>query len=848
MEELNMAACEYKQCLQSLTFAALLHDIGIFAERAGYCSAEWQRLNHSNIASFCTARFIEEHLSEFEDFQLMKDYSFTQLATGCRAPKNALELIITEAELQATGHEQAEIETCRVNDTPEASSIHLYPIVERVALQRVDDNNVAKYIEKNNVESFFEPVSLEYPQRIFPKGNKSVCNCKSDYKKYFESFMNEFAGYAKILQRDEHPRYTGHINTFRMILQKYLWCIPHTDQYQKLPDVSIYDHSRLTSMLAACLYKYHFDEGSLNELDIRDAEKEKYLLVCGDISGIQKFIYNISSKGAYKSIKGRSFFMQILPMIIAHKVLKRIGMDESQVIYSSGGKFYLLLPNLPQLVADLTSDFEAINFDLYQRYGGLLFLRTGFAQFKPALLSNQKENEENLCTLWDRLTREMSVSDRKKYAGSAKQNYEKIFTPGREKEELCSICHMQFVVSEGKEEAGIRKCPLCLDFEGIGADIRSKQYLKMKEGPNFKYETLGYSFDFVDKLSKIEHASDVYFLKGFENITTILPGITSTGTNFYAMPVGGIHRFEDDFDEIANKSKGTKLLGILRMDVDNLGKIFADGLRFYQHGANYMRNDFLNDKQMDRFNFHSISRIATLSSQLAIFFSIILQDILESNEEWRRDAIIVYSGGDDLFVLGRWDVIPGIGLEINKKFRDFVCHNPAFSLSAGISLIPGKYPMYKGAELSGTAEDMAKQYQREGKKKNAIHFFGQSFDWDEFEALNKLVKEISTFENKAALIRRINLIAETHREAIESRKRKQMGMAIEDIRRIVQADKWRWRMIYSLSRFAQKDHTMKNIADDLVQYFIGTIPKTGRIGIEDASCLGRWLRHVNRDL
>jgi hypothetical protein len=83
MEVRSMDGGGHKQCLQFLTLAALLHDIGIFAERAGYCSADWQCLNNSNIASFCTTRFIEENFSEFEDFQLIKDYSLAQLAIGC---------------------------------------------------------------------------------------------------------------------------------------------------------------------------------------------------------------------------------------------------------------------------------------------------------------------------------------------------------------------------------------------------------------------------------------------------------------------------------------------------------------------------------------------------------------------------------------------------------------------------------------------------------------------------------------------------------------------------------------------------------------------------------------------
>ena len=71
--------------------------------------------------------------------------------------------------------------------------------------------------------------------------------------------------------------------------------------------------------------------------------ENKYLLK-GDLSGIQDFIFNVSSKKAAKSLKSRSFYVQI----VGDLALKFIESDitdlddfSCEVLYNGGGNFYL---------------------------------------------------------------------------------------------------------------------------------------------------------------------------------------------------------------------------------------------------------------------------------------------------------------------------------------------------------------------------------------------------------------------------------------------------------------------------------------------------------------------------
>jgi len=72
---------------------------------------------------------------------------------------------------------------------------------------------------------------------------------------------------------------------------------------------------------------------------------EKFLLVGCDFSGIQDTVYTISSKGALKTLRARSFMLELLTEHIIYEILTAVGAPRHAIIYSGGGGFSLLLPN-----------------------------------------------------------------------------------------------------------------------------------------------------------------------------------------------------------------------------------------------------------------------------------------------------------------------------------------------------------------------------------------------------------------------------------------------------------------------------------------------------------------------
>ncbi|HPP06791.1 MAG TPA: type III-A CRISPR-associated protein Cas10/Csm1, partial [Syntrophorhabdaceae bacterium] len=141
-----------------------------------------------------------------------------------------------------------------------------------------------------------------------------ICSSK-DYKSILDDFEKDLSLQSKN---------KASINFLLMLLEKHLKNIPSItlriydgakkeEIKDKHPDISLFDHMKITAAIASCMYHYYSKEFYVkwkkNELlkdEILNVPKDKrpYLLIGGDISGIQRFIYTITSKGALKSLKG----------------------------------------------------------------------------------------------------------------------------------------------------------------------------------------------------------------------------------------------------------------------------------------------------------------------------------------------------------------------------------------------------------------------------------------------------------------------------------------------------------------------------------------------------------------
>lgn len=179
-----------------------------------------------------------------------------------------------------------------------------------------------------------------------------------------------------------------------------------------------------------------------------------------------------------------------------------------------------------------------------------------------------------------------------------------------------------------------------------------------------------------------------------------------------------------DFSDIADRSEGDKKLAALKLDVDSLGSLFMGRTE----------NDY-----------------KKLSQEIKNFFDEELLQLIK-DEKFQQHIYVVFSGGDDCFLIGSWNHIFELAIilrkrfvEFQKKLRDQIKfeNDNEITFSAGITVFAPHYPMLQTAEEVEEALKASKRhkyYVENGveKEKNSVTVFGKSLSWNEFEKAQML--------------------------------------------------------------------------------------------------------------
>ncbi|MDE7169679.1 MAG: hypothetical protein K2N67_05735 [Mucispirillum sp.] len=149
------------------------------------------------------------------------------------------------------------------------------------------------------------------------------------------------------------------------------------------------------------------------------------------------------------------------------------------------------------------------------------------------------------------------------------------------------------------------------------------------------------------------------------------------------------------FDKIAAFGNGADMLAVLKADVDNLGLIFALGLSEKDEKGN------VTEKRL------TFSKINTLSRSIHNFFSYYLYN--KAKEE-NLNIYTVFAGGDDLFIIGKYNDIVKFAKIVHDEFKKFTGHNKEITISAGIGLFKSETPIWFMAEETEKLLEKAKSY------------------------------------------------------------------------------------------------------------------------------------------
>ncbi len=286
------------------TLAGLLHDIGSFAQRSGSFGGP-----HAEIG----ARLVESWRGWLPAFA-WEDVLGSVAANHARG-RPALKRIGKIAQVAARlveGGRRAEITPG--SDPAEAP---LAPILGRVALAS-ESIGRSRWYSLNILGA--------QPAALFPQETPENAD-RAGYARHWQAFVQELA----LLERSGPVDSDLRLATLLALLRKYLWCVPaatpwRTDEDGRtFPDVSLYDHAKVTAALAACL-EAGLTEDELDALHRNPAASDLpiALVLRGDLSGIQDFIFRITRpeveaefEDVAKRLRGRSFYLSLLGDVAA---------------------------------------------------------------------------------------------------------------------------------------------------------------------------------------------------------------------------------------------------------------------------------------------------------------------------------------------------------------------------------------------------------------------------------------------------------------------------------------------------------------------------------------------------
>ncbi len=818
--------------------AGLLHDLGKFVDREALNLDSGYIREHENI-------FLPKHGGRYSHYhalysgaflEVMRDYlppefnsrawgdgdTLFNLVAGHHRPSTPLQWIIAVADRLSSEMDRDTFSDTASGGIPVASykKTRLLPIFEQLLCEERDYTSLDdfKYCYKLDILS---------PESIFPvEKNVLEHDSKESASEQYAGLSRQFLESLKLLMhRDKDVSLW--LEHFDSSLMAHASSIPSARVGTVVPDVSLYDHSRLTAAFAGPLYLYHRETGSLEERAIRDANEEKFLIISGDLYGIQSFIftgYGDTRKHRSKLLRGRSLYVSLLSELAADMICRNIGLHDLVTLLSAAGKFMIIAPNTSRVLEAVKESEEKINDWLTQTTYGETSI--GISSLKASQSDFAKGKFEKL---WDKVCQSM---EGKKYAridlarwGGAVGNYLDSFQNDLSSP-LCPICGKRPSAGEVERDPYLEEthsaCGMCRDQIFLGTKIVKNEHMAVLKSENEKLARNAslalpiydrYQITFPSE-APVQDSHDNYLLRLWDIAAWKKERLTSKITVKMINGYVPVYDSEDEndgrilwskksdnkkleqIDQIdigapktfahlaakafipldADRYTGVEALGILKADVDNLGMIMGAGLKG------------------DRF---TISRLATLSRQMNLFFAYFLPTYLNKSAEY-KDVYTVFAGGDDLFLIGPWNRMLKLGKDIASEFQRYTCLNPSIHLSAGIIFCKPNIPLDTISRKAEEALEASKT-----AKKNRVCVFGEVLPWDEVTGLEEIESTIEKWLHdglisKSMLYKLNELVAMANYEKSLLEKKE---FSIEEMN----STKWRALLAYFAGRNVGKN-------------------------------------------
>ncbi|MBI4333803.1 MAG: type III-A CRISPR-associated protein Cas10/Csm1 [Chloroflexi bacterium] len=725
---------------QTVVLAALLHDIGKLLQRGDFGKLDIKGKHPQVSADFVSA--YSSVLGKVVDADLLKTlvqhhhesrhFPTDLRVDGVQDPEvRCLASLVSLAD-NFSASERGE----RSEQWQDFKFTPLMSVMERVCIPEAPNTAVKDPSLRFRAHPVAGPGQSIF-KGVFPEAFDRYAD--GELNKLITAFGSELASFAG-----------SGVNSFDVLfhhllhlLYKYAWCLPSNTQ-EAVPDISLFDHLKTTAAIAACLYHYHTDENSLQEAAIRNPKAARFRLVAGDLSGIQSYIFDIASigtGGVSRRLRARSLYVQLVTEACAHRILKQFGLPPTNILMLAGGNFYLLLPDYTDAQKILDRVNEEIDRWFLRQLNGEMSLNLASVEFDGNGFAATSEKGEGFGGVLRQVGDRLAAAKQKRFSSALTKGgqWQDTFVidqdfkgnaacqscgkfPRQSADEgLCAHCITDWTtgkilprVSAIGFYSGERQGSLPLPGGSAGlfqhpSEITDAPYLTVRL--NHPHLTALHSAPAQSKFiaNHIPRVADETERKRL--------GDTGRKLNIKEQDLPEVGE-PITFELLAAQSTGRNYLGFLKMDADNMGAAMIFGLK----------------RDRPESGLDTVSRLATFSRQIEWFFSGWVQHLL-SQEEFKY-CYTVFSGGDDLFVVGPWNTILDLAGRIRFDYAGY-SGNPGLTISAGITIAGSSYPISQAAEDSRLAVKNSKDAGR-----NRMTVLGHTLTWDDWSTVEKKWKEL----------------------------------------------------------------------------------------------------------
>lgn len=663
-----------QDALQKIVIGGLLHDIGKVLFRSS------DGRNHS-VSGYDFLKN-EVGISDPEILDQVR-YHHKALLNGSGVPENSLAYITYMADNIAAASDR------RKKDDGTAGFDRMLPL-----------DSIFNLLNGNHGSSSYSPGTLDQQEGIhYPTESAEA---------YTEDFYQKVRDHIKdVLSNLEYSE--EYLNSLIEVMEANLSFVPSSTSKDEIADISLFDHEKLTAALGSCIYHYLEEKGEtdykgiLFDKEKHFYEKDAFLLYSMDMSGIQAFIYGqYGTDDVLKNLRARSFYLEIMMESLIDDLLDDAGLFRANRIYSGGGHAYLLLPNTEK-AREAADQFEVRTRNWFLKHFQTdLFLSCGYEACSANDMKNYPAGSYG--ELYKRLSTRLSEKKIHRYSAGQVLMLQQM-GEGRDGERECRICHR----SDKLVEQDL--CQICSGLIRLSKGVLNSEFFTILsennggEGIAIGENRYLYAEEKPDVIQKMK--DNPAFIRTYGK------NMMYTGKGLSSRLWVGDYSSASTLEQLVKKGRGISRLGVLRADIDNLGQAFSSG--FPDEVA-------------------SFSRSATFSRKLSMYFKRYINDILENavysldGATGPRSASIIYSGGDDVFIVGAWKDILEFAVDLRKSLGRF--SQGTLTISAGFGMFPEKYPISYIAEQTGDLEEYAKDL--DGKDGISLFDRDNTYKWDVF--------------------------------------------------------------------------------------------------------------------